>query len=1039
MTAEYRLQGKVSVDGGAASAQLKSLATDVVNAKNKVKETGAAAREAAAGLRALELAGQGASTEAAQLRETYQRLAAAEVILGQEAAQAAAQMRGLASASASAAPSLGQIRSSTANLGQQFGDIAQGVAAGISPVQIFGQQAGQVAFAVSGLGGTLGSVGAFLSGPWGAILLGATVVAASLGSALLESGNAAEEAAKKKEDQRSVTERLAEAMKTLDAATGFSNRSAREASEVAEASAAALREEEAAANAAARALLNRARAALQDERQASVGTRNSNFGLNTVNDNRAAELDRQEAGLDAIDKRIAAEARASASSAAYGRATRAAEAATSAAAAADQRLAQTKREIRDALDAGRISEAQATAQIGTAIRARDAQARSTKDVERATKATSQAVQALAKENRALIDQFAPATAAALKYADALAEIEKAKARGLISADEADAARRGAFSDRIGSSVADTARGRAALRGRLSSSGQDIIDGRDVEGLSSEKGSLFKFDLENELKRAGLATGEKVGEGFSRRALTEAVAIGQLIGGQLGGIVSTIGGLIQGAQTGNFTGVGGRIGGALTLLSAGGRGLSASGDPLKGTFGISDESGFGAGFREVFTKPLESLTTKLGSAFGRNSDFAKSIGKAAGGAALGSAVGELGGALGLNVSKTGSTVGGAVGGVAGSIFGPAGGAIGSVLGGLAGGLIGGLFNNKSGSTTVSSSGDGRIGQSGSGNASIQRATAGLGTTISDTVQGIADALGAEVGAFSVSIGKFRDNFRVDRTGTGKIRGSTVTGTKDEREALSLAVADAIRDGAIVTSPRVQSALNKYADNVNKAVAEALKVKGLEDLLANRDNPFTTTFRDLELTLRDRVRVARDFGFDVLEIEKINAEDRKRLLEETLAQTTGSIKALLADLTIGSRATGSIGERLAGLSAERDRVAGLARGGDTSQLDVLAALVSQIDDLQREAFGATAPAAQGRDESVALLNELVASTEARIREAAEAARGDTAATNDLLREANFSLDDLVNGVSLTNAQLQRLIEAGGLTGPFGGYGLNFEFAR
>ena len=78
-------------------------------------------------------------------------------------------------------------------------------------------------------------------------------------------------------------------------------------------------------------------------------------------------------------------------------------------------------------------------------------------------------------------------------------------------------------------------------------------------------------------------------------------------------------------------------------------------------------------------------------------------------------------------------------------------------------------------------------------------------------------------------------------------------------------------------------------------------------------------------------------------------------------------------------------------------------------------------------------------VALLNELVASTEARIREAAEAARGDTAATNDLLREANFSLDDLVNGVSLTNAQLQRLIEAGGLTGPFGGYGLNFEFAR
>jgi hypothetical protein len=118
-----------------------------------------------------------------------------------------------------------------------------------------------------------------------------------------------------------------------------------------------------------------------------------------------------------------------------------------------------------------------------------------------------------------------------------------------------------------------------------------------------------------------------------------------------------------------------------------------------------------------------------------------------------------------------------------------------------------------------------------------------------------------------------------------------------------------------------------------------------------NPFTTTFRTLEFQLKQRRDIAEKYGFDLVEIEKIAGEDRAKAVKETLEKATGGIKTLLRDLTIGSGATGSATERLAGLASERDRLAGLFLAGDTSQADALADVVAQIDNLQREVFGAT----------------------------------------------------------------------------------------
>lgn len=64
------------------------------------------------------------------------------------------------------------------NLGMQVGDLGVQLQTGTSLARAFAMQSGQMAGALAGFGGTLGRVGAFLTGPWGAaILLGVTTLA----------------------------------------------------------------------------------------------------------------------------------------------------------------------------------------------------------------------------------------------------------------------------------------------------------------------------------------------------------------------------------------------------------------------------------------------------------------------------------------------------------------------------------------------------------------------------------------------------------------------------------------------------------------------------------------------------------------------------------------------------------------------------------------------------------------------------------------------------------------------------------------------
>jgi hypothetical protein len=90
---------------------------------------------------------------------------------------------------------LRQNRQGTQQLGMQINDFATSVSSGSSVTQAFTQQLGQVGFAMSQMGGTAGKIGAFLAGPWGALILIGAMAITPLIEKLFQSKKAAEDAA----------------------------------------------------------------------------------------------------------------------------------------------------------------------------------------------------------------------------------------------------------------------------------------------------------------------------------------------------------------------------------------------------------------------------------------------------------------------------------------------------------------------------------------------------------------------------------------------------------------------------------------------------------------------------------------------------------------------------------------------------------------------------------------------------------------------------------------------------------------------------
>lgn len=1021
---EFLLRGRVEVDaskGVQALGQAESAAEQLTAA---TKAQGAAAVEAARGAQA-ETAALDRHTEATRRNDAATRAANSSTRMHAAGVQ---------------------------QLGMQFGDFTQQLSLGINPMVAFGQQAGQMAYAASMMGGALGKVGTFLAGPFGAIILAATtVIGTQLVGSLTSAGTATDALRDKQNDlanffdrttgkvRAQITElqRLALARakaedasdlrgQIADGRTGigrtvgrFINSEATRAGTAFEGdvtrpeldrvfsaagrfraggSAADLAKE---LNALAKA--NPALKSLADsvikagaEVDGLTGKLREAEAAQRLASGTATDADRRRLGFAAttsslIEKQVALATATTELERAQARYNLVQERGQSAAAAGGAELAKYRTDLAAAATAVKNAEAaEAARRVG--IRAGASEDR---DAARAAKE-------FAAENARLAASFSPLTTAAETYAKALADIRTAQSRGLIDDNDAFWATKTAEAKRDASQSSE-------MDARLKSLGIDV--GKDAaEGL---KASIAEI---------GKEFGEAGAGAFGREATILAEGVGQMIGGKAGLALRAVVAAIDGSRSGDFTALGTRGGGIMTTV---GQIVGKPGQHKAGSVGEAFSTAFGDKFKE----PFKALSRTLEGLFdGKAGGFASVAGKAFAGAAQGSIASGVAGALGIKQSATGAQLGGALGMLGSAI--PGIGPFMPLIGGLLGGTLGGLLmGTKTGSATVSAAG-GRVttGDAVGNSASFRKAADAMGNSVGDAVQALVDQLGGDIGSFSVSIGKRNKKFAVDGSGSDRTKGAGVQKFGSESEAVQAALADAIRDGAVGgVSSRVQGVLREYADNVNKAVAEALKVKGLEDLLANRANPFATFFRDLDRQAKARLDTAKAYGFDVVEIEKINGEERAKAVKDTLARSTQGIAALLDELRFGGRAEGSAVERRTALLGQRDAQAALARGGDQAALEKVASLSQQLLDLDREVFGTGAGAATSRGETVSLLEELVKSTERRIAEASvpkdqTAAKLDT--TNSQLDEANDQLSEIASGI-------RQLVAGSGVDAPIASF--------
>lgn len=312
-----------------------------------------------------------------------------------------------------------------------------------------------------------------------------------------------------------------------------------------------------------------------------------------------------------------------------------------------------------------------------------------------------------------------------------------------------------------------------------------------------------------------------------------------------------------------------------------------------------------GVPSILEASVAPLLTKI---FGK--EFTKNIGKAVGTALQGSAIGSTaaGLVLGSSANQTGASIGGGIGGLIGSELGktipiPGIGLIGSVFGGL----LGGLFRStpKAKGTAITSV-DNIVTARGSREQSADIIAASK--SVQSGIQNIADALGADTGAFSVSIAKYKDSYRVDPTGSGSDGGKygdrfgvTKFDNNDAEGAVRFAISDAIADGAIKGIRDTTQRILKSGQDLDRALRKAVSFEQVfRDLKARTDplgaavDEVNRKFESLKKTFIEANATAQEFA----DLTKLYELERADAIKSATQQATSAIDQYLKDLAGGS---------------------------------------------------------------------------------------------------------------------------------------------
>jgi hypothetical protein len=434
--------------------------------------------------------------------------------------------------------------------------------------------------------------------------------------------------------------------------------------------------------------------------------------------------------------------------------------------------------------------------------------------------------------------------------------------------------------------------------------------------------------------------------------------------------------------------------------------------------------------DVFQRSISGAVEKFADIF-TDPENAKALGKTIGtyagkgleGAATGTMVAGLGNALGIKMSTTGSQIGGAIGKLTGL---PGA----DIVGSIAGGLIGNLFTKPSyGTATISNTNDPA---SLKGRAGGEIAAGGAADQVKSGLENIAKQLGGTLGNFATSIGTFDGKWRVSTTGfsgqldskTAKNQGLHDFGTNGEEAAIAFAIQDAIADGAIKgLSPAIQKAIRKYTD-VDKSLEEALKVADLEQLLGGLPAELASAFKDFESQAAERLRIAKEYGFDIVKTEEINAKQRAALTKQLLDEQVGSLQKLIDEMTSGSMFEGTLVDQRTALLASIEQTKADLDAGVDGAADKLADLLSQLNAVSKDVYGTTGGFAADRSEILDEARAAIAAANLKINQAQQQAAGTDpalATTNAALDENNDQNAQMIGAAGDTNALLLQILQA------------------
>lgn len=437
-------------------------------------------------------------------------------------------------------------------------------------------------------------------------------------------------------------------------------------------------------------------------------------------------------------------------------------------------------------------------------------------------------------------------------------------------------------------------------------------------------------------------------------------------------------------------------------------------PIEKLIGVQLPNEMIEGAKKLLGTLEKGLPNVLGTAL-----IGGTIGQTAFGNSKGAA---LGGAVGGIVGKeVGKAIGKGLKGIGGAVAGP----LGSVAGALIGAGLGKLMSGvKTGTATVgNSSGRGQVTGTGGNSQSRVSAARGLASGALSALDQIVEQLSGQLGDFAGSIGIRNKKFVVDTTGAGKTKGAGVQKFATEAEAQQALLADMIADGAVKgVSNAVQRALSGSGD-VEQRLKEALKVQDLELAIGGIGAALSKEFRTFERAAADRLRIAKEYGFDIVKVEEQNAKERIKLSDKLLASQIGSLQDLISDMTTGSLFEGSAVDRRKALL---DQIAGARSevdAGTEGAADKLANLLDQLNAVSKEAFATTGTFAADRASILDEARGAIAKANERITAAQAATDPALATTNAALNENNDQNARMIAGLQAIDQRLTTIMNATG----------------